>query len=82
MRIIRGQGRNRVNQFVLNDILRESVEQNHLGAVIDWGKQVSTLPESIITRECFDGRHYGKGLSYAFLNLWINDIFESYPSVV
>ena len=78
---LRGNGRIRSNQNELNIILKDTVTQNDLGIVIDWSKQIlnGNVSEQILSNMLgTDGRHYNKESSLAFVNLWLNDIFNRY----
>jgi hypothetical protein len=73
-------GRSRANQDqeTLNALLRDTVSEQGLGAVVDWWHQANQRPEVErgINRDC---RHYEEGPSLAFYNLFLNAVVDHHP---
>ncbi len=76
-----GFGRTRANQEVLNNLMRKTVSEHHLGFVVDWWIQANQRSEEergILQ----DGRHYSGYPSIAFYNMFLNAVFDHNPELI
>mmetsp|Transcript_29962 Transcript_29962/g.54343 ORF Transcript_29962/g.54343 Transcript_29962/m.54343 type:complete len:365 (+) Transcript_29962:84-1178(+) len=76
-----GAGRTRSNQEILNHRLLEVVAKENIGIVVDWWKMISDhVPEENI--DMWDGKHYNKGPTLAFVNMFLNTVFYHHEELM